>query len=127
MYQERQNKNTTRSHTHEQQTGNHRGGGHQLGKVPISIYQRRKQKVRRLHTALTNLANPLFSVETHLIGTCCCILGIEYRDKVEQIGSETGKERREKPSEDHQSNPVPPREAQGQGVGPQNMKERHVD
>jgi hypothetical protein len=80
-----------------------------------------------VHTALTNLANPLFSEETHLIGLYCCILGIEYRDKVEQIGGETGKEGREKPSEDHQSNPVPLGKAQGQGVGPPNMKERHVD
>ncbi len=50
-------------------------------------------------TALTNRVNPLSNVEKY-----CCIPGIEYWDKVEQIGSEAVEE---ETSEDPQGNKVP--------------------
>jgi hypothetical protein len=41
------------------------------------IYQRRKEEIKRVYTALTNGVNPLSSEDADIVETCYRILGIE--------------------------------------------------
>jgi hypothetical protein len=50
-----------------------------------SIYQKRKEEVKRVHEALTNGVNPLSKEEADFVELCCRILGIEYKDKADAV------------------------------------------
>ncbi len=45
-----------------------------------STYQRRNEEIKRV--------NPLSSEEVHFVETCCHILGLEYQNNAQRIGSE---------------------------------------
>ncbi len=52
--------------------------------------------IRRVKRAIEKGTNPLFEVEMHFVQTCCRILKVSEKEKIDSIGSKAMRNRRGK-------------------------------